>query len=75
MSGWSLTIMDTNEIVLIGGIRLVAGGLLLDKYRASCPELPPGYLMLVDREGKLETAEPDHNNFADRFALVYVTEV
>ena len=75
MSGWSLTIMDTNENVLIGGLRLVTGGLLLDKYRASCPELPTGHLMLIDREGKLETAEPDRDNFADRFALVYVTEV
>jgi hypothetical protein len=75
MSGWSLTVMDTSENVLIGGLRLVAGGLLLDKYRASCPELPPGLLMLVDREGKLETAEPDRDNFTDRFALVYVTEV
>jgi hypothetical protein len=75
MEGWSLTIMDTTEKVLIGGLRMVTGGLLLDKYRASCPELPPGLLMLIDREGKPETAEPDRDNFAERFALVYVTEV
>jgi hypothetical protein len=70
-----MTIMDANENVLIGGIRLVTGGLLLDKYRASCPELPPGYLFLMDREGKLETAEPTRENLAERFVLVYVSEV
>jgi hypothetical protein len=75
MQGWSMTVMDTDERVLMAGIRLVAGNLLLEKYRASCPELPPGYLMLIDRENNLETAEPDRTNLATRFALIYVTEV
>jgi hypothetical protein len=30
--------------------------------------------MLMDREGKLETAEPDRENLAARFALIYMTE-
>jgi hypothetical protein len=73
--GWSITVMDTDEKILIGGVRLVAGCLLLDKYKASAPELPSGYLMLIDREGKMVTAEPDRDNLAARFALVYITEV
>jgi hypothetical protein len=75
MKGWSMTIMDTDEKILMGGIRLVVGSLLLEKYRASCSELPPGHLMLIDREDKLETAEPDRDNLTARFALIYVTEV
>jgi hypothetical protein len=75
MRGWAMILMDTDERVLTPSTRLVAGNLTLDKYRASCPELPPGYLMLIDRENKLETAEPDRTNLAARFALIYVTEV
>jgi hypothetical protein len=75
MEGWTMTIMDTDEKILIGGIRLVVGSLLIENYRVSCPGLPEGHLMLLDLDGKQEGADPERDNFATRFALVYVTEV
>ena len=74
MKGWALSILDADGTVLLGSIRLAPGCPLIGKYQASCPDLPPGCLMLVDREGNLETAEPDRRNLASRFFLAYIAE-
>jgi hypothetical protein len=73
MACWIMAISDTSGNLLIGGIRLVLGCSLLDKYRAFVPDLPPGDLMLLDRENKMETAELNRDNFATRFAFTYST--
>jgi hypothetical protein len=72
MVSWYMTILDINDRILVGGIRLVPDVLLLRKYRASVPELPPGDLVIFDREGKLETAEITRDNLGSRFDLSYV---
>jgi len=69
---WVMKISDANGKLLLPGIRLVPGIRLLKKYRASVPELPPGELILVDIEGKLETAEVTRDNLSTRFVLTYM---
>jgi hypothetical protein len=68
---WFMAISDTNENLLLAGIRLVPGIFFLEKYRASVPGLPPGDLWLVDIEGKLSAAEVTRENLSTRFALTY----
>nr|AGS53498.1 hypothetical protein [uncultured bacterium contig00055] len=71
-NAWMLSITDANGELLIAGVRLVPGIYLLEKYRASCPELPPGELVLVDLEGKLGNADGvTRENLGSRFALAY----
>ena len=72
MENWYMTILDINDKILLGGIRLVPNTTLLDKYRASVPELPPGDLVIFDRIGNLETAEITRDNLGSRFDLSYV---
>jgi hypothetical protein len=68
---WILTIMDTNDRLILGGIRLSIGNDLLAKYRASCPNLPPGEIWIADLTGRYETAELTRDNFSTRFKLCY----
>ena len=70
---WIMHISDTNDELLIAGLRLVPGIELLGKYRASSPGLPPGDLILVDRERNPQTAEVTRDNLSSRFALTYMT--
>ena len=67
-----MTILDVNDRILLGGIRLVPNVLLLRKYRASVSELPPGDLVIFDREGKIETAEITRTNLGSRFDFSYI---
>jgi len=71
LDAWFMSIYDADGKLLLAGIRLVPGVFFLDKYRASVPELPPGGLWLVDKEGKLGTADVTRNNLHTRFALTY----
>jgi hypothetical protein len=66
-----MTISDMNDNILIGGIRLVPEIDLLNKYRATVPELPSGLLRIIDMENKMETAELTRDNFGTRFVLTY----
>jgi hypothetical protein len=68
---WFMKILDSNGNTLIAGLRLVPEIPLLDKYRASVPELPEGDLHLIDIEGKLWSAEVTRDNLHLRFALNY----
>jgi len=72
MSNWYMTILDVNDKILLGGLRLVPNVLLFEKYRASVPELPSGDLVIFDREGKLEADEITRGNLGSRFDLSYV---
>jgi hypothetical protein len=74
LEGWSMTVMDADERVLAGGIHLVPGCPLLEKYKASVPALPPGVLMLIDREDRPDTAVADRKNLGSRFLLAYLSE-
>ena len=69
---WVMHISDVNGDLLIAGLRLVPGVNLLEKYRASCPTLPPGALVLVDRDGNARTAEVTRQNLSSRYALTYM---
>jgi hypothetical protein len=71
MEAWFMSVSDANGKMMLAGIRLVPGVYFLDKYRASVPELPPGELWLMDKEGKPETAEVTRENLHTRFALTY----
>ena len=68
---WFMTISDSNNKLLLAGIRLVPGVSFLEKYRASVSELPPGILELLDVEMKPGSAEVTRNNLHTRFALTY----
>ena len=68
---WTMSIADTNGELLISGLRLVPGIDMLKKFRASSPGLPPGELMLIDKEGRPGTAEVTRDNLTSRFMLVY----
>jgi hypothetical protein len=70
-SAWTATISDANGELLVAGLRLVPGIDMLKKFRASSPGLPPGELVLIDKEGRPETAEVTRDNLATRFSLVY----
>ena len=67
-----MSINDVNGNLLIAGLRLIPGTKLLEKYRASSPMLPPGELVLIDIEGKLETAKVTRENLSTRYALTYM---
>ena len=69
---WTMRISDSNGELLIAGLRLVPGIDLLKKYRASCPTLPPGDLILFDKENRMNTAEVTRDNLSTRFALKYM---
>jgi hypothetical protein len=71
MESWYMSILDTNENIILGGIRLVHGIDLIDKYRAIAPKLPSGVLSVMDRENDPKTAELTRNNFGARFVLAY----
>jgi hypothetical protein len=73
MGGWVLCISDTKDNLILGGVRLSAGSYLLEKYRASCPGLPPGEIWLLDTAGDDKTAELARDNFNTRFKLCYGT--
>ena len=73
MEGWVLCISDTNDNLILGGVRLSIGTDLLRKYRASCPELPPGEIFVLDTTGDYITAELTRDNFNTRFKLCYGT--
>jgi len=68
---WTMSIADTNGELLVAGLRLVPGIDMLKKFRASSPGLPPGELVLIDKEGRPGTAEVTRDNLATRFSLVY----
>ena len=69
---WIMHISNVNGDLLIAGLRLVPGINLLEKYRASSPGLPPGALVLIDREGNARTAEVTRQNLSSRYALTYM---
>jgi hypothetical protein len=71
MESWYLSILDTNEKLILGGLRLVPGIDLIDKYRASAPKLPSGILSIMDKEIDPKTAELTRDNFGPRFVLTY----
>ena len=73
MGGWVLCISDTRDKLILGGVRLSVGSFLLRKYRASCPDLPPGEIWLLDTTGNDATAELTRDNFHTRFKLCYGT--
>lgn len=73
MEGWVLSISDTRDNLILGGIRLSVGSYLLRKYRASCPNLPVGEIWLLDTTGNYDTAELSRDNFSTRFRLCYGT--
>jgi hypothetical protein len=73
MEGWVLSISDTKDNLILGGIRLSVGSFLLKKYHASCPGLPPGEIWLLDTTGQYETAELTRDNFNTHFKLCYGT--
>ena len=68
---WTATISDANGELLVAGLRLVPGIDMLKKFRASSPGLPPGELVLIDKEGRPETAEVTRSNLSSRFTLAY----
>jgi hypothetical protein len=68
---WVMAIMDTNNKLILGGVRLSVGTDLLAKYRASCPELLHGEMWIADLTGRYETAELTRDNFSTRFKLCY----
>jgi hypothetical protein len=72
LESWYMTILDVNDKILLGGLRLVPNVLFFEKYRASVPELPIGDLVIFDREGKLEADEITRYNLGNRFDLSYV---
>jgi len=67
-----LAISDTMENLLLGGLRLIPNVKMLNKYRASSPGLPPGELVLIDTEGRPETAVVTRDNLSSRYALTYM---
>jgi hypothetical protein len=67
-----MTILDVNNTVLLAGIRLAPEIDLLEKYRASAPELPRGALVVMDKGSDPKTAELTRDNFGKRFVLAYV---
>ncbi len=73
LEGWILSILDTRDNLILGGIRLSVGSYLLKKYRASCPNLPAGEIWLLDTTGDYGTAELTRDNFSTRFKLCYGT--
>jgi hypothetical protein len=73
LEGWILSIFDSKDNLILGGIRLSVGSYLLQKYRASCPNLPTGEIWLLDTTGNYETAELTRDNFNTRFKLCYGT--
>lgn len=68
---WQISISDSDDKLLLGGLRLVPEIDLLAKYRASVPSLPKGMLIAVDKMSDLETAELTRDNFGTRFLLGY----
>jgi hypothetical protein len=68
---WMMSISDTAGNLLIAGLRLIPGVNMLQKYRASCPELPPGELWLIDRQSRADTADVTRENLSSRYALTY----
>jgi hypothetical protein len=73
MEGWVLSISDTKDNLILGGIRLSVGARLLGKYKASCPKLPPGEIWILDTTEHYEDAELTRDNFNTRFKLCYGT--
>jgi hypothetical protein len=71
-NAWMMNISDVNGDLLIAGIRLVPEVNFLEKYRASSPGLPPGDLVLIDREHNIRTAEVTRENLSSRFSLTYM---
>jgi len=69
---WMLSISDTAGNLILGGLRLIPSVKMLNKYRASCPGLPPGELVLIDTEGRPETAVVTRDNLSHRYALTYM---
>jgi hypothetical protein len=68
---WTVSILDVNGELLVAGLRLVPGIDMLKKFRASSPGLPPGELVLIDKEGRPQTAEVTRDNLSSRYMLVY----
>jgi hypothetical protein len=71
MESWFMSVLNMNDEVLLGGIRLVPVIDLLEKYRASVPALPPGILRVLDKESDTVTAEITRDNLGVRFLLSY----
>lgn len=64
---WLLDIMDTDEVVLKGGILLVSGFNLIGRYKDVT--LPKGVLFTIDLKGGNTTATMD--TFGINVALLY----
>lgn len=71
LEAWFMTILDRNDTLLLGGIRLVPEIDLFAKYKASVPALPPGILRILDRQGDMKSAELTRDNLGTRFVLSY----
>jgi hypothetical protein len=72
MKSWVLSIFTTDDVLILGGIRLSVGTYLLGKYKAIRPDLPPGELFVQDITNQLDTAEVGRNDFSIRYSLVYM---
>jgi hypothetical protein len=73
---WIMAILDSADNVIVAGVRLSIGSDdLLEKYRASCPSLPPGKLFVGDLMNDPKTAEIGRDNFSDRYRLCYMEAV
>ena len=68
---WQLSISDSDDNLLLGGLCLVPEIDLLSKYRVSVPKLPVGMLIVMDKMSDLSAAEITRDNFGSRFLLGY----
>jgi hypothetical protein len=71
MEAWFMSVLDSNDTLLLGGIRLVPEIDLIEKYRASVSGLPSGILRILDKQSDLKTAELTRDNLGTRFVLSY----
>ena len=72
MRSWFMSVLDVDDNILLGGIRLVPKIDLLAKYRASVPGLPSGVLSVMDKQNDPATAEITRDNLGIRFLLTYM---
>ena len=69
MDAWVMAISDTRGNLILGGIRLIPEVPFFKKYRASCPDLPPGELYLAHTSGRTDV-DVTRGNLTE-FALKY----
>lgn len=67
---WALTIMDSNEVILIAGVKIVLGYELIKWY----PDrgLPPGGIMVINMDDSV--TEITRDNLGTDIKIVYIPE-